>query len=129
MNKNEEIRIRKRGQNGAYMYFLSRKTLIEEEELITEQEYLNLTKLINPKTDAIGKERICFLWNNQYCELDSYTGKCEGSTILKVEPVETTQGAATIQIPPFIAVEGNITGNPQYNERSMAMKQKRKTLK
>ncbi len=125
-NKNEEIRIRKRGQDGAYLYFLSRKTLIEEEELITEQEYLNLTKLIDPKTDAIRKERICFLWNNQYCELDSYTGKCEGVAILKIEPVETTRGAATIQIPPFIAIEDNITGNMQYYERSMATKKKKK---
>jgi CYTH domain-containing protein/thymidylate kinase len=125
-NKNEEIRIRKRGQNGAYLYFLSRKTLIEEEELITEQEYLNLTKLIDPKTDGMGKERICFLWSNQYCELDSYKGKYEGVTILKVEPVETARDKAKIHIPPFITVEANITGNPQYNERYMAMKQKRK---
>ena len=125
-DKNEEIRIRKRGQNGAYLYFLSRKTLIEEEELITEQEYLNLTKLIDPQTDGMGKERICFLWSNQYCELDRYKGKCEGITILKVEPVETAGDTAKIHIPPFIAVEGNITGNPQYNERYMAMKQKRK---
>jgi CYTH domain-containing protein/predicted ATPase len=123
-NKNEEIRIRKRGQDGAYLYFLSRKILIEEEELITEQEYLNLTKLIDPKTDAIRKERICFLWNNQYCELDSYTGKCEGVTILQIEPVETTRGGPTIQIPPFIAIEDNITGNLRYYERSMATKKK-----
>ena len=60
-NKNEEIRIRKRGQNGAYLYFLSRKTVIEEEELITEQEYLNLTKLIDPKTDSYGKGAYLFL--------------------------------------------------------------------
>jgi CYTH domain-containing protein/thymidylate kinase len=125
-NKNEEIRIRKRGQNGAYLYFLSRKTLIEEEELITEQEYVNLTKLIDPKTDAMGKERICFLWGNQYCELDSYKGKCEGIVILKVEPVETARDTVKIHVPPFIAVEGNITGDPKYNERSMATKQKRK---
>ena len=125
-NKNEEIRIRKRGQNGTYLYFLSRKTLIEEEELITEQEYVNLIKLIDPKTDGMEKERICFLWKNQYCELDSYKGKHEGITILKVEPVETARDTAKIHIPPFIAVEGNITGNPQYNERSMAIKQKKK---
>jgi CYTH domain-containing protein/thymidylate kinase len=126
-NKNEEIRIRKRGQNGAYLYFLSRKVLIEEEELITEQEYLNLTKLIDPQTDVMRKERICFLWNNQYCELDGYKGKREGITILKVEPVETARAAAKIHIPPFIAVEDNITGNPQYNERSLAIKQKKKS--
>jgi len=128
-NNNEEIRIRKRGQNGSYMYFLSRKTLIEEEELITEQEYMNLTKLIDPKTDGMGKERICFLWKNQYCELDSYKGSCEGITILKVEPVETARDTAKIQIPPFISVEGNITANPQYTERYLAIKQKRKTWK
>jgi len=126
-NKNEEIRIRKRGQNGAYLYFLSRKVLIEEEELITEQEYLNLTKLIDPQTDVMRKERICFLWNNQYCELDGYKGKREGITILKVEPVETARAAAKIHIPPFISVEDNITGNPQYNERSLAIKQKKKS--
>jgi CYTH domain-containing protein/thymidylate kinase len=128
-NKNEEIRIRKRGQNGAYLYFLSRKALIEEEELITEQEYMNLTKLIDPKTDGMEKERICFLWRNQYCELDNYKGKYEGITILKAEPVETTRGTSKIHIPPFIAVKSNITGNPQYSEHSMAMKQKKKTLK
>jgi len=126
-NKNEEIRIRKRGQNRAYLYFLSRKTLVEEEELITEQEYLNLTKLIDPKTDVIEKERICFLWSNQYCELDTYTGKYEGVIILKIEPVETTGDSANMQIPPFIDIEDNITGNLYYNERSMAMKQKKRT--
>lgn len=126
-HKNEEIKIRKRGQNGAYLYFLSRKTLIEEEELIGEQEYLNLTKLIDPKTDAIVKERICFLWNNQYCEVDSYKGKNEGITVLKVEPAETAGDRVSTHVPPFIAVEGNITGNPQYAERIMAIKQKRKT--
>ena len=83
-NKNEEIRLRKRGQNGAYLYFLSRKRHIEEEELITEQEYLNLTKLMDPKTEVMQKERVCFLWNNQYCELDSYQGKYKGITILKI---------------------------------------------
>ena len=101
--------------------------MVEEEELITEQEYLNLTKLIDPKTDVIEKERICFLWSNQYCELDTYTGKYEGVIILKIEPVETTGDSANMQIPPFIDIEDNITGNLYYNERSMAMKQRKRT--
>ncbi len=126
-NKNEEIRIRKRGQNGAYLYFLSRKIMIEEEELITEQEYLNLTKLIDPKTDAIRKERICFLWNNQYCEIDGYKGKHEGVAILKIEPVESATDMVNIHIPPFIVAGDKITDSHQYNERYMAMKRKTKT--
>ena len=45
-NRAEEVHIRKRGQHGSYLYFLSRKRAtrhggewIEEEELIAEQEY------------------------------------------------------------------------------------------
>lgn len=125
-NKKEEIRIRRRGQNGSYLYFLSRKFLIEEEELITEQEYINLSKLIDPKTQVLVKERTCFFWNNQYFELDRYKGRYEGVSVLKVEPVEISKGPIEINIPPFIVIESNITGDPKYDERNMAMKQKRK---
>jgi len=125
-NKHEEIRIRKRGQNGSYLYFLSRKTVFEEEGLIAEQEYLNLSKLIDPKTDVIVKERTCFLWNNQHFELDRYEGRHGGITVLKVEPVETTKKESKIHIPPFIKVDGNITDNSLYDERYMAVKKKKK---
>jgi len=125
-NKHEEIIIRKRGQNGSFLYFLSRKKTIKEEGLITEQEYLHLAKLIDPKTDVIVKERTCFLWNNQHFELDRYKGRHDGITALKIEPFETIKKGAKIHIPPFIKVDGNITDNSIYNERYMAIKQKKK---
>lgn len=81
-NRSEEVHIRKRGQDGAFLYFLSRKRAtrrtgvwIEEEELIAEQEYMNLKNLIDPRTDVVEKERVCFLWNNQYFELDRFRGR------------------------------------------------------
>jgi CYTH domain-containing protein/predicted ATPase len=90
-NESEEVRIRKRGQDGAYLYFLTRKkaiknheNYIEEEEIITEQEFNTLKNLIDPKTLIIEKERICFLWNNQYFELDKYKGLNEGLIILEI---------------------------------------------
>jgi len=122
--KNEKIHIKKRGQDGTYLYFLTRKAMIEEEELITEQEYRTLERLIDPKTSIIVKERICFFWKNQYFELDIYKGQNQGISILKVEPVETPDGKAEIDIPPFISVSEDITNNPQYNERNMALKKK-----
>jgi len=123
--KNEQINIKKRGQDGTSLYFLSRKTLVKEEELITEQEYNNLAKLLDPKTNKIVKERICFFWNNQYFEIDRYAGHNQGITILKVEPVETSGGKVEIDIPPFINVYEDITDKKEYNERNMALKQKK----
>lgn len=131
-NRSEEVHIRKRGQHGAFLYFLSRKRAtkhagvrIEEEELIAEQEYLTLKNLIDPKTDIIEKERVCFLWNNQYFELDRFKGRREGLTILNVEFDEPLRGSGRTRIPPFIAAGINITGDPHYLTRNIAVKQKK----
>ena len=128
-NRAEQVHIRKRGQQGSYLYFLSRKratkhpgTWIEEEELIAEQEYLTLKNLIDPKTEVVEKERICFLWDNQYFELDRYRGRWEGLVILKVEYDESAGRGEASRIPTFIQVGDNITGDPHYQTRSMAVK-------
>lgn len=131
-NRNEEIRIRKRGQHGSYLYFLSRKapaTNVEEEELISEQHYSNLLRLIDPKTGVLEKERICFLWSDQHFELDRYGGRHAGLSVLEVEPAPSGKphaGSQSPTIPSFIRVTANITGNPRYDERNMAAKQRRK---
>ena len=125
-NRDEEIRIRKRGQEDSCLYFLTRtkKTPfpVNEEELIDEQQYVNLKKLIDPKTEILIKERICFLWNGQHFELDRYQGRHEGLDVLGVEPAEDE--GASVHIPPFISVEKNITNNPRYSERGIAGQKK-----
>jgi CYTH domain-containing protein/predicted ATPase len=129
-DRNEEIRIRRRGQDGVYLHFLSRSNIarngsnrVAEEELIPEQEYLNLTRLMDPKTEILRKERVCFLWNNQYFELDSYSGRHEGLKVLIVEPLETEAGKR-VQVPPFITVGKLITHDPRYADRNMARRRK-----
>ncbi len=121
-NRDEEIQIRKRGQEDSCLYFLTRTRKapfpVNEEELIDEQQYVNLKKLIDPKTEVLMKERICFLWNGQHFELDKYLGRHEGLSVLGVEPADDV--AVNIHMPPFISVERKITNNPRYNERSLA---------
>ena len=116
------------GQDGSYLYFLSRKRTtgaeIAEEELLTEQHYLNLSKLIDPKTEVLKKERICFVWNNQYCEVDRYKERHAGLNILKVEPFDDASHDRNVEIPSFIVVEKRIIDEIQYDERNMALKQK-----
>jgi CYTH domain-containing protein len=127
-NRDEEVCIRKRGHEDSFLYFLRRTRkapfAATSEELIDEQQFMNLGKLIAPKTDPVIKDRICFLWGNQHFELDRYRGNNEGLAVLAVEAVGIEEEEAKPQIPPFITIETNITGNPRYAEKAMAMKRK-----
>ena len=125
-DRNEEIRIRRRGQEGTYLHFLSRSriasgrnTRIEEEELIPEQEYASLTRLMDPKTEVLGKERICFLWENQYFELDSYEGRHDGLKVLIVESSDL-EGKSPVHSPPFIVIDRRVTHDNRYTDKSLA---------
>jgi len=127
-DKREETRIRRRGQDGAYFHFLARTRLagarsvpVEEEELIPEQEYLNLTRLMDPKTEVLSKERICFLWNNQHFELDRYNGRHRGLMMLHAESSGPDVKSQTA-IPPFITIGRHVTDDPRYADRNLARK-------
>ncbi|MDD4195506.1 MAG: AAA family ATPase [Syntrophorhabdaceae bacterium] len=123
--KGAEIRIRKRGQDGMNFYFLARTRTVgdnqpvEEEELIPEQEYVNLIRLRDRNTQVLSKDRICFLWNNKYFEIDVYDGRHEGLIILLAEsPGPDSKGFS--DFPPFITVGKRVTGDPRYNDRKLA---------
>ncbi len=126
-DKGAEIRIRRRGQDGINFYFLARTRVagdnqsVEEEELIPEQEYTNLMRLKDQKTQVLSKDRICFLWNNKYFEIDKYSGKHEGLIILRAESPDT-DGKAPSNVPPFITVGKRITDDPRYSDRNLAQK-------
>jgi CYTH domain-containing protein/predicted ATPase len=127
-DREEEISIRKRGQDDSYLYFLRRTRkspgAATEEELIDEQQFENLRKLIDPKTEVLLKHRVCFLWNNRLFELDRYRGAHEGLCVLGVEPADADVGAAGPEVPPFIKIEKNITTNARYSERNLATRRK-----
>jgi len=123
----ERIMIKKRGQNNRYLYFLSRKGMTEEDEILTEQEYLTLKRLMDPKTHVIIKERKCFFWNKQYCELDIYKDE-SGISILKLEPLQERSNGINIDIPPFIRVSKKITGLPEFDEDHLALNKRQKKL-
>lgn len=129
-DRDEEISIRKRGQDDSHLYFLrrTRKTphVVVEEELIDEQQFENLKKLIDPKTEVLLKHRVCFLWNNRLFELDRYGGAHEGLSVLGAEPTDAGQGEKTMEIPPFVTVESNITEDRRYGERNLAARKKGK---
>ncbi len=110
-------RVRRRGLNGNYVYFMSRKKNIESKStsIITERQinpdeyisYLNRAE----KSNIIHKIRKSFVWAKQYFELDNFIEPEKDFMILEIKVSE--QG--DIKFPPFIEVIEEVTGNPIYD--------------
>ncbi len=127
----ESRRITRRAQGGSSLYVLERQRTpgggIEEEELITEQQYLKLKGLRDPKAAVLEKEQVCFLWENQYCRLVRYKGSLDGLMLLELD--QTERAGEKLEVPPFVAVGKEVTGDSRYDERRLAAKKtKRKTV-
>lgn len=116
-------RVRKRGQNGFFTYtytvkkFLAPGKNIELERSISGREYINLLNQADSTRLPIVKKRTCFLWENQYFELDCFKGAREGLVILEAELEEDDD---KITLPPFLEIEKEVTQDRQYSNFELA---------
>ena len=122
----QEVRLKRRGQHGACMYFIVRRDLAagkgrgyprEEEEIISEHEYRKFLNMKNSRLEPVLKERVCFVWNNSHYELDLYKGRNEGLAIL-----ETGFMGQNAPLPAFLQIGDEITGNNDYSGKALAAK-------
>ncbi|PIR69712.1 MAG: hypothetical protein COU47_01345 [Candidatus Niyogibacteria bacterium CG10_big_fil_rev_8_21_14_0_10_46_36] len=122
-----ERRIRRREQEGESIYYETHKREIaghkkraETERQITEEEYY--TKLYAERDndfEVIAKIRYCFIWKNQYFKLDVFIFPHEGLSILEIE---TTEEQPEVEVPPFLKIIKNITGDRRYANRELSRK-------
>lgn len=118
-----EIRVRKRGAQGCYVYFhtikkaLSPTERVETEKKISPREYIAFLEQADPNYHPIRKNRKCFVWKNQYFELDTYLSPNPGLQILELEGVNSHE---EIDFPPFIKVVEDVTGNKKYYNHQLA---------
>lgn len=117
-------RIRKRGQNGRYVYTLTEKQPIsgtiermEVERQISVQEYNQLLAFCDNMRYFIRKDRHCFVWEGQYFELDVFHGRLEGLRLLEVELSSERQ---PVYLPPFIKIEREVTNESEYGNAALA---------
>jgi CYTH domain-containing protein len=116
-------RVRRRGQNGAYTYTHTIKRHIkageniELERPINGREYLSNLANVDPKRQRILKNRRCFLWKNQYFELDHFITPRKGLLLLEVELDESD---AKVDLPPFLDIEREVTGEKEYANWNIA---------
>lgn len=122
----EEGRIRKRGANGSFFYVHTVKKdaghgkKIEIERSLSPQEYVNLLSFADPQRKTITKTRYCFLWENQYFELDEYKEHIPGMDYKHVLEIELTHIEQEVKMPPFIEVAQEATGDKRFSNYNLA---------
>lgn len=119
----EEPRIRKRGENGHYVYFLTTKKAltanqrVEVERIISPSEYVALKNAATPDKQEVHKLRRCFVWENRYYELDTFVSPKLPHCLLEIEDVTENE---LISFPPFLKIIEEVTDNPDYYNLNIA---------
>lgn len=117
----EEIRIRRRGEDGNYIYYETHKQNIDgmkrisTEVRLSKSEYRRRLKNADPDRRPIHKKRYCLTYDNQYFEIDVYPF-WEDRAILEIELRE----ASEIRFPEQIHVIREVTEDAAYKNASLA---------
>ena len=120
-----EPRVRKREENGKYVYFLTTKRFVsvnervEIEKEITKEEYESLLTEANPVKRPIRKRRQCFEWDGRYLELDTFLEPPRPHHLLEIEHVSMED---EISFPPFLRVIKEVTDDPAWYNMNIALK-------
>jgi len=121
----EEYRVRSRKDADGTSYYFTRKRYvapgdrIEIERMVTEREYRALLTLKDFHMLTVQKRRVCFFWKEQFFELDFFLEPDREKGLVLME-AERTDRTPTLELPPFIKVIRNVTGEKRYSNYEMA---------
>ena len=117
-------RIRRRGQNGSYLYFRTDKKYLgpgkneEVERIISAREYYADKELRDPSKNILRKIRTCFVYDRQYFELDRIP--LRDGTVIHLLEIEITNELQGIRLPPFLHIIKDVTGDPAFTNVMVA---------
>lgn len=120
----EEVRIRKRGENGSYLFFLkSKKPKTATERIVIEKrlrkgEYEMLLNQADPKLNPIRKTRYCLTWHSRYYEVDVYPFWKDRA----IMEIELNSADEVVDIPDGLKVIRDVTEEAEYKNASLARK-------
>merc|ERR1712027_31420 len=126
-----QSRLRKRGRQGKYSYIHTiRKQMggqvIEVKTPLTHRDYSHLVDQEDPLHLTINKIRRCFMYNNQYFQLDIYKEpchpRCRGLMLLETY---TTLSKEEFQdrLPKFLNVDQEVTGDPAFSMYNLSLRE------
>lgn len=117
-----ERRIRQRGSDGSYSYYYTEKCVVtdmsrvETEKKISQTEYLNYMMEADTSLKQIRKDRYCFIYENNYVELDIYPFWSDYAIV----EVEVTNESDEIKLPPELNVIKEVTADLRFKNYSLA---------
>jgi CYTH domain-containing protein len=123
-NRDEEVRVRQRGEDGHYIYLktvkrrISGLKRIEIETRITQDEYLSLLMDADTTKRQIRKTRYCMMYENQYFEIDVYPFWTDQA----IMEIELSNENDEIRFPKHIKVIKEVTDDDSYKNASLANK-------
>jgi len=125
-----QSRLRKRGRQGKYSYIHTiRKQVggqvIEVKTPVGHREYSHLLDQTDPLHLTVNKTRRCFMYNNQYFQLDIYKEpchpRCKGLILLETY---TTLSPDQFQerLPKFLNIDQQVTGDPAFSMFNLSLR-------
>lgn len=117
-----ETRVRQRGANGNYIYFMTTKKEIsplkrvEIERRLSEKEYLSLLMNADTTKHQIRKSRFCLTYQDQYFEIDVYPF-WKDKAIVEIELSSEDQ---KIVFPDFLHIIREVTDDDSYRNYQIA---------
>ena len=120
-----EERVRRRTLGGGSTFYYTKKEAIigsadriETSKRIDERTYYSLIEQRrDPAYVPVNKRRNCFLWKNQYFELDTFVSPCPGESQMEWEATDRNH---LLEMPPFVKVIREVTGEKAFSNRSRA---------
>ncbi|MFZ2205391.1 MAG: AAA family ATPase [Minisyncoccia bacterium] len=119
----ERVRMRTYHHSSSYFHTIKIETndnigRIEIERPINESTYYRLLIRRDLHRNTILKKRYCFLWRDQYLEVDVFEGNNKG---LKMLEREKTDRNDSTYLPDFLKIEKEVTNNPSYSNSMLAL--------
>lgn len=121
---NKEIRIRKRTIDGesSYSYTIKDncdgKVRLKSQRAISKAQYEEFKEFADPHRREIRKKRYCFVYREQYFELDVFD-QWEDQAILEIE-IPSVEGK--VDFPDVIEVIRDVTNDKRYRNYNIAIK-------
>lgn len=121
-NTTERVRKRVRGESCEYTHTVKRKLSnirrVEEESVISAEDYEALLRRADPARIPIGKTRCCFTHDGKLWELDIFPFWTRQAFL----EIELTDEGESFELPPGIRLIREVTDDMRYTNAALSLK-------